>query len=380
MSFEVAAEAYDEFMGRYSVLLAPQMADIAQVRAGQRVLDVGCGPGALMAELVTRLGAAAVAAVDPSPPFVAAARARYPGVEVSQAPAERLPFPDRSFDAALAQLVVHFMSDPVAGLAEMARVTRRDGVIAACVWDHAGDQGPLSLFWRRRGSSIPRSTMSRSSRALVRATSPSCSWPPACARSRRRHSRSVASTRASRRGGNRSPSALAQRAPTSSASPRNGKPSCAKHAAPWSRRDRSCSPPGPGRHAVSYDACVDTRPVRVILAGVSDAELREVLLRFEAALAARNPDGIDGGLLSLIADDFVEFGRSGRVWTRDSIRELLEGSPGPPVPIDRFEVAELGDGVALVTYRAALANRSSVWVRRDGRWQLRFHQGTPIGG
>ncbi len=113
---------------------------------------------------------------------------------------------------------------------------------------------------------------------------------------------------------------------------------------------------------------------------MSDAELREVLLRFEAALAARNPDGIDGGLLSLIADDFVEFGRSGRVWTRDSIRELLEGSPGPPVPIDRFEVAELGDGVALVTYRAALANRSSVWVRRDGRWQLRFHQGTPIGG
>ncbi len=148
MSFEVAAEAYDEFMGRYSVLLAPQMADIARVRAGQRVLDVGCGPGALTAELVTRLGAAAVAAVDPSPPFVAAVRARYPGVEVSQAPAERLPFPDRSFDAALAQLVVHLMSDSVAGLAEMARVTRRDGVIAACVWDHAGDQGPLSLFWQ----------------------------------------------------------------------------------------------------------------------------------------------------------------------------------------------------------------------------------------
>jgi SAM-dependent methyltransferase len=148
MTFDVAAEAYDEFMGRYSVLLAPQMADIAGVRAGQRVLDVGCGPGALTAELVARVGAAAVAAVDPSQPFVAAVRARYPGVKVFQAPAERLPFPDRSFDAALAQLVVHFMSDPVAGLADMARVTRRDGVIAACVWDHAGGQGPLSLFWR----------------------------------------------------------------------------------------------------------------------------------------------------------------------------------------------------------------------------------------
>ena len=117
-----------------------------------------------------------------------------------------------------------------------------------------------------------------------------------------------------------------------------------------------------------------------MLDDVSDPGLRDLLLRYEAALAARDPDGIEGGLMSLIADDFVEFGRSGRAWTRESIRELLEGPPDPPVPIDRFEVAELGDGVALVTYRAATANRSSVWVRRNGRWQLRFHQGTPITG
>lgn len=148
MSFDVAAESYDRFMGRYSGLLSPQLADLAGVRGGQRVLDVGCGPGALTAELVTRLGSAAVAAVDPSEPFVAAARARNPGVEVLRAAAEGLPFPDQAFDAALAQLVVHFMSDPVAGLAEMARVTRQGGVVAACVWDHGGGQGPLSLFWQ----------------------------------------------------------------------------------------------------------------------------------------------------------------------------------------------------------------------------------------
>jgi SAM-dependent methyltransferase len=148
VSFDVAADAYDRFMGRYSLLLSPQLADFAGVSSGQRVLDVGCGPGALTAELVDRLGAAAVAAVDPSEPFVAAVRARYPGVNVLQAPAEQLPFADKGFDAALAQLVVHFMSDPVAGLAEMARVTRRDGVVAACVWDHGGGRGPLSLFWR----------------------------------------------------------------------------------------------------------------------------------------------------------------------------------------------------------------------------------------
>jgi SAM-dependent methyltransferase len=146
--FDVAGQAYDRFMGRYSRLLAPQLAGLAGVRAGQRALDIGCGPGALTAELVARLGPEAVAAIDPSEPFVAAARARYPGVDVLQASAEQLPFPDGSFDAALAQLVVHFMADPVAGLAEMARVTRQGGVVAACVWDHAGGRGPLSLFWQ----------------------------------------------------------------------------------------------------------------------------------------------------------------------------------------------------------------------------------------
>ena len=147
MSFTVEADAYDRFMGRYSVPLAPTFADFASVARGQRVLDVGCGPGALTAELVRRVGAESVSAVDPSEPFVAAAGERHPGVSVQRAAAEELPFGDQVFDAALAQLVVHFMRDPVAGLREMARVTREHGVVAACVWDHAGGRGPLSLFW-----------------------------------------------------------------------------------------------------------------------------------------------------------------------------------------------------------------------------------------
>jgi SAM-dependent methyltransferase len=148
VSFAVAADAYDRFMGRYSVPLAPGLADLAGIDAGQRVLDVGCGPGALTAELITRLGPDAVSAVDPSESFVEAARERHPGVSVQRAAAEQLPFEDGTFDAALAQLVVHFMADPVAGLREMARVTRERGVVAACVWDHAGGQGPLSVFWQ----------------------------------------------------------------------------------------------------------------------------------------------------------------------------------------------------------------------------------------
>jgi SAM-dependent methyltransferase len=148
MSFAVAADAYDRFMGRYSGELAPGFANFAGVEAGQRVLDVGCGPGALTAQLVRRVGPASVAAVDPSESFVAAARERRPGVDVRAASAEELPYADGSFDAALAQLVVHFMTDPVAGLGEMARVTRSGGVVAACVWDLAGGRAPISAFWR----------------------------------------------------------------------------------------------------------------------------------------------------------------------------------------------------------------------------------------
>jgi SAM-dependent methyltransferase len=148
VSFDVAAEAYDRFMGRYSRLLSPQFADLAGVVGGQRALDVGCGPGVLTAELVARLGADHVAAVDPSESFVEATRVRQPGVDVRLASAESLPFDDGAFDVALAQLVVHFMADPVGGIGEMRRVTRPMGVVAACVWDHAGGLGPLGAFWR----------------------------------------------------------------------------------------------------------------------------------------------------------------------------------------------------------------------------------------
>src|SRR4051794_15031787 len=99
-------------MGRYSGPLAPQFADFAGGAGGPRALDGGGGPGGLGAELVPRRGAGAVPAVDPSEPFVAAARERNADVDVRLAAAEQLPFGDGSFDVALAQLVVHFMADP----------------------------------------------------------------------------------------------------------------------------------------------------------------------------------------------------------------------------------------------------------------------------
>src|SRR5215831_8941204 len=123
-TFAAPAESYDKLMGRYLPSLAPAFADAAGIRGGMRLLDVGCGPGGLTRELARRAGPDQVTAIDPSPPFVAACRERNPGADVLHGVAEDLPFASATFDAALASLVVGFMTDPVRGLGEMARVTR----------------------------------------------------------------------------------------------------------------------------------------------------------------------------------------------------------------------------------------------------------------
>ncbi len=145
--FLVTGQAYDGFMGRYSRPLAVAFADAAGVAAGQSALDVGCGPGALTGELVDRLGAGSVSACDPSPPFVAECAARHPGVVVRLGQAEAVPFAAGSFDRVLAQLVLHFVTDPARCVGEFRRVLRPGGVVAACVWDFAVGMQMLRLFW-----------------------------------------------------------------------------------------------------------------------------------------------------------------------------------------------------------------------------------------
>lgn len=147
MTFEVAGAAYDQFMGRYSRLLAGQLTDWLDVRAGERAIDVGCGPGAWTGHLVERLGAERVSAIDPSPPFVESCREHFPGVDVRLGTAEALPYADSTFDVAGACLVVHFMADPVAGLAEMARVVRPGCWVGVTGWDLAGSRAPMAPIW-----------------------------------------------------------------------------------------------------------------------------------------------------------------------------------------------------------------------------------------
>jgi SAM-dependent methyltransferase len=147
-SFRAApAEAYDAHIGRYGAALGTGLLDAAGVFGGGRALDVGCGPGALTAALAERLGAENVAAVDQSDPFAAACRVRVPGADVRVADALALPFDDGTFDAVLSQLVVNFLPDPARGVAEMVRVARPGGTVAACVWDYADGMTLLRVFW-----------------------------------------------------------------------------------------------------------------------------------------------------------------------------------------------------------------------------------------
>jgi SAM-dependent methyltransferase len=155
------ADAYQRFMGRYSDKLSHEFARAAGVAPGQKVIDVGCGSGALTVILAEIVGAENVAGVDPSEPFVAEARARVPGADLRVGPAESLPFEDATFDAAVSQLVFHFVQDPARSVAEMKRVTRPGGRVAACVWDMTGGMKMIRAFWdatRATGSSEPGET------------------------------------------------------------------------------------------------------------------------------------------------------------------------------------------------------------------------------
>jgi SAM-dependent methyltransferase len=156
VTFGVTGDSYDRFMGPYSRELAPRLVAFAGLEPGMRALDVGCGSGLLTAALGDCLGATNVAAADPSEPLLATCADRVPGADVRPAPAEALPWPDESFDAVLSQLVLNFVSDADAALAEMCRVVARGGIVASCTWDYAEGMRMLRTFWDAAAELDPR--------------------------------------------------------------------------------------------------------------------------------------------------------------------------------------------------------------------------------
>jgi SAM-dependent methyltransferase len=154
-TFRSATDMYGRFVGRYAPSLAASLIGAVDLQSDARVLDVGCGPGGLATALAEVVGQENVAAVDPSQPFVSVCRARLPTADVRVAAAEKLPFEDNSFDAAFAQLVVNFMTNPVQGVGEMKRVVKPGGTVAACTWDYQDGMTMIRAYWDSAHEVVP---------------------------------------------------------------------------------------------------------------------------------------------------------------------------------------------------------------------------------
>ncbi|MCZ4094191.1 class I SAM-dependent methyltransferase [Sinorhizobium psoraleae] len=142
------AAGYEQLMGRWSRKLAPLFIDFAGLADGEKILDVGCGTGSLTFALASTANLSEIAAIDYSPVFVEEANRRNtdPRIKIRQADACALPFEDGTFDRALALLVLHFVPEAGKAVAEMRRVVRPGGVVAAAVWDHLGGMPGMRMM------------------------------------------------------------------------------------------------------------------------------------------------------------------------------------------------------------------------------------------
>ena len=152
------ASAYDQLMGRWSRKLAPLFIEFAEVAEGDNVLDVGCGTGSLTFELSNIPFLSRIEAIDMSPVFVEAVRARNsdPRVTVQEADAQSLPFENAGFDRVFSLLVLHFVADVDKAMSEMRRVARPGGVAAAAVWDHAGGMPVMRMLVDSIAAVLPK--------------------------------------------------------------------------------------------------------------------------------------------------------------------------------------------------------------------------------
>jgi SAM-dependent methyltransferase len=141
-------DPYEQYVGRWSRRVAPVFLAWLRIPAGRRWLDVGCGTGALCAAIVEHCVPASVTGVEPSAGFLTVAQAQLAGRAVlHRGTATALPLADASVDVVVSGLVLNFVPEPRAALAEMARVTDNGGTIGAYVWDYAGKMGLMRCFW-----------------------------------------------------------------------------------------------------------------------------------------------------------------------------------------------------------------------------------------
>jgi SAM-dependent methyltransferase len=144
-----SGEAYEPYVGRWSRLVARQFLAWLNVPPGRDWLDVGCGTGALCRQILDHASPQRVMGVDPSAGFLAFAHHTVtdPRATFQLGDAQQIPVADGSTDATVSGLMVNFVPDPAKAIREMKRVTRRRGIVAAYVWDYAGEMQMMRRFW-----------------------------------------------------------------------------------------------------------------------------------------------------------------------------------------------------------------------------------------
>jgi ubiquinone/menaquinone biosynthesis C-methylase UbiE len=143
------AEAYEANMGRWSRQLAPVFINFVGVSEADKVLDVGCGTGSLTTTLARATGASKIVGIEPSHRFVEYARAQNvdPRVAFEVGDAQKLPYPDASFDRCMALLAIDYIPDARKAALEMRRVTKTNGIVATAMWDRSRDNELENCFW-----------------------------------------------------------------------------------------------------------------------------------------------------------------------------------------------------------------------------------------
>src|SRR5690349_8490780 len=143
------AKAYEQFMGRWSRLMAARFIEFAEIEDDGQVLDIGSGTGSLSFEVIRQKPSVHVVGLDPSKEFIEYSTGENPEpdrIRFETGDAQHLPFADSTFDSSLSLLVFNFIPDPLRALQEARRVTRPGGVVAAAVWDYGREMRMLRTF------------------------------------------------------------------------------------------------------------------------------------------------------------------------------------------------------------------------------------------
>lgn len=152
-----SGDSYEQYVGRWSRMVAKEFIRWLAIPGDRRWLDVGCGTGALSQTILSLNNPKKVKGIDRSAQFIETARGRvsHPHVEFTTGDAQDLPVESDTYDVTVSGLVLNFVPQPERMAAEMRRVVRKNGMVALYVWDYASKMQFMRHFWNAAAALDP---------------------------------------------------------------------------------------------------------------------------------------------------------------------------------------------------------------------------------